>query len=144
MAFAPVLTRALAAETQSTAIRFDRTPDGTILHASLRELEGIAMDREITRLRTMLAPRFAEVIYNGFWFAPEMDFIEAVFRKSSELIVGEVRLGLFKANVLVEGRSSPSSFYDQDLSSMDIAGGSISRTRAAASASTRYASRRIG
>ena len=99
------------------------TPGGTILHAALRELEGIAMDREVRRLRDMLAPRFAEIIYNGFWFSPEMDFIEAAFQKSSELIDGEIRLGLFKGNVLVEGRNSPSSLYDQDLSSMDIAGG---------------------
>ncbi|MBS3743281.1 MAG: argininosuccinate synthase [Wenzhouxiangellaceae bacterium] len=99
------------------------TPGGTILHAALRELEGIAMDREVRRLRDMLAPRFAEIIYNGFWFSPEMDFIEAAFRKSSELIDGNIRLSLFKGNVIVEGRSSPSSLYDQDLSSMDIAGG---------------------
>ena len=99
------------------------TPGGTILHAALRDLEGIAMDREVRRLRDMLSPRFAEIIYNGFCFSPEMDFIEAAFRKSSELIDGEVRLGLFKGNVLMEGRSSPSSLYDQDLSSMDIAGG---------------------
>jgi len=99
------------------------TPGGTILHAALRELEGIAMDREVRRLRDMLSPRFAEIIYNGFWFSPEMDFIEAAFRKSSELIDGEVRLRLFKGNMIVEGRSSPSSLYDQDLSSMDIAGG---------------------
>ena len=99
------------------------TPGGTILHFALRDLEGIAMDREVRRLRDMLSPRFTEIIYNGFWFSPEMDFIEAAFRKSSELIDGEVRLALFKGNVLVEGRSSPSSLYDQDLSSMDIAGG---------------------
>lgn len=99
------------------------TPGSTILHAALRDLEGIAMDREVRRLRDMLSPRFAEIIYNGFWFSPEMDFIEAAFRKSSELIDGEVRLSLFKGNVIVEGRSSPSSLYDQDLSSMDIAGG---------------------
>jgi len=99
------------------------TPGGTILHSALRDLEGIAMDREVRRLRDMLSPRFAEIIYNGFWFSPEMDFIEAAFRKSSELIDGEVRLALFKGNVLVEGRSSPSALYDQDLSSMDIAGG---------------------
>jgi len=99
------------------------TPGGTILHAALRDLEGIAMDREVRRLRDMLSPRFTEIIYNGFWFSPEMDFIEAAFRKSSELIDGEVRLSLFKGNVIVEGRSSPSSLYDQDLSSMDIAGG---------------------
>ncbi|MEE4296970.1 MAG: argininosuccinate synthase [Wenzhouxiangella sp.] len=99
------------------------TPGGAILHAALRDLEGIAMDREVRRLRDMLSPRFAEIIYNGFWFSPEMDFIEAAFLKSAELIDGEVRLALFKGNVLIEGRSSPSSLYDQDLSSMDVAGG---------------------
>jgi argininosuccinate synthase len=81
------------------------------------------MDREVRRLRDMLSPRFSEIIYNGFWFSPEMDFIEAAFRKSSELIDGEVRLSLFKGNVIVEGRKSPTSLYDQNLSSMDIAGG---------------------
>lgn len=99
------------------------TPGGTILHAALRDLEGIAMDREVLRLRDMLSPRFAEIIYNGFWFSPEMDFIEAAFRKSNALIDGEVRLSLFKGNIVIEGRSSPSSLYDQDLSSMDAAGG---------------------
>ncbi|HMA98472.1 MAG TPA: argininosuccinate synthase [Wenzhouxiangella sp.] len=99
------------------------TPGGTILHAALRDLEGIAMDREVRRLRDMLSPRFAEIIYNGFWFSPEMDFIEAAFLQSAALIDGEVRLALFKGNVLIEGRSSPSSLYDQDLSSMDVAGG---------------------
>jgi len=99
------------------------TPGGTILHAALRDLEGIAMDREVRRLRDMLSPRFAQIIYNGFWFSPEMDFIEAAFRQSSELIDGEVRLRLFKGNVIVEGRSSPNALYDQDLSSMDVAGG---------------------
>ena len=99
------------------------TPGGTILHAALRDLEGIAMDREVRRLRDSLSPRFAEIIYNGFWFSPEMDFIEAAFRKSNALIDGDVRLSLFKGNVVIEGRSSPSSLYDQDLSSMDAAGG---------------------
>ncbi len=99
------------------------TPGATILHAALRDLEGIAMDREVRRLRDMLSPRFSEIIYNGFWFSPEMDFIEAAFRQSAALIDGEVRLALVKGNVVVEGRSSPSSLYDPDLSSMDIAGG---------------------
>jgi argininosuccinate synthase len=99
------------------------TPGGTILHFALRDLEGIAMDREVRRLRDMLSPRFAEIIYNGFWFSPEMDFVEAAFMQSSALIDGEVRLRLFRGNIIVEGRSSPSSLYDQDLSSMDVAGG---------------------
>ena len=99
------------------------TPGATILHAALRDLEGIAMDREVRRLRDMLSPRFSEIIYNGFWFSPEMDFIEAAFHQSAALIDGEVRLALLKGNIVVEGRSSSSSLYDPDLSSMDISGG---------------------
>jgi len=99
------------------------TPGGTILHAALRDLEGLAMDREVLRLRDMLSPRFAELIYNGFWFSPEMDFIRAAFRQSEHLIDGEVRLDLFKGNVISRGRTSTSSLYDQELSSMDVAGG---------------------
>ncbi|MDT8368174.1 MAG: argininosuccinate synthase [Longimicrobiales bacterium] len=99
------------------------TPGGSILHTALRDLEGIAMDREVRRLRDMLSPRFAEIIYNGFWFSPEMDFIEAAFLQSSALIDGEVRLQLLKGHPIVEGRSSPNSLYDRELSSMDVAGG---------------------
>ncbi|MDP2957188.1 MAG: argininosuccinate synthase [Longimicrobiales bacterium] len=99
------------------------TPGGTVLHAALRDLEGIAMDREVLRLRDMLSPRFAEIIYNGFWFSPEMDFIQAAFRQSEKLITGEVYVRLFKGNVNIRGRHSTSSLYDQKLSSMDVAGG---------------------
>jgi argininosuccinate synthase len=99
------------------------TPGGTVLHEALRDLEGIAMDREVLRLRDMLSPRFAEIIYNGFWFSPEMDFIQAAFSQSEKLITGEVFLQLFKGNVIVRGRHSTSSLYDQELSSMDVAGG---------------------
>ncbi|UCC23829.1 MAG: argininosuccinate synthase [Gemmatimonadales bacterium] len=99
------------------------TPGGTVLHHALRDLEGIAMDREVLRLRDMLSPRFSEIIYNGFWFSPEMDFIQAAFRQSERLIDGEVMLRLFKGNVQIRGRTSTSSLYDQELSSMDVAGG---------------------
>jgi argininosuccinate synthase len=99
------------------------TPGGTILHMALRDLEGVAMDREVLRLRDMLSPKLAEIIYNGFWFSPEMDFLNAAMEKSQELIDGVVRLSLYKGNVTTIGRSSPSSLYDQDLSSMDIEGG---------------------
>ncbi|MGB1841806.1 MAG: argininosuccinate synthase [Longimicrobiales bacterium] len=99
------------------------TPGGTVLHHAIRDLEGIAMDREVLRLRDMLSPRFAEIIYNGFWFSPEMDFIRAAFRQSEKLIDGEVHLRLLKGNVICRGRSSTSSLYDQELSSMDVAGG---------------------
>ncbi|MGE0712326.1 MAG: argininosuccinate synthase [Planctomycetota bacterium] len=99
------------------------TPGGTILHTALRDLEGIAMDREVQRLRDMLSPKLAEIIYNGFWFSPEMEFLTAAVQKSQELIDGVVRLALYKGNAKPIGRSSPSSLYNQDLSSMDIEGG---------------------
>ncbi len=99
------------------------TPGGTVLHHALRDLEGVAMDREVLRLRDMLSPRFAEIIYNGFWFSPEMDFVRAAFDQSEDLIDGQVRVRLLKGNVIPLGRSSSSSLYDQELSSMDVAGG---------------------
>ena len=99
------------------------TPAATVLHIAHMDLEGIAMDREVMRLRNMLTPKFAELIYYGFWFTPEMDFLMAAIEKSQELIDGSVHLCLYKGNVLVEGRESPSSLYDKELSSMDIEGG---------------------
>lgn len=99
------------------------TPGGTILWAAHRDLEGIAMDKEVMHLRDMLIPKFAELIYNGFWFSPEMDFIMSAFNKSQEAITGKVRVSLYKGNVVTIGRESPNSLYNQDLSSMDIEGG---------------------
>ena len=99
------------------------TPAATVLHVAHRDLEGIAMDREVMRLRNMLAPKFAELIYYGFWFSPEMDFLMAAIEKSQEIIDGSVHLCLYKGNILIEGRESPSSLYDKELSSMDIEGG---------------------
>ena len=99
------------------------TPGGTILWEAHRDIEGIAMDKEVMHLRDMLIPKFAELIYNGFWYSPEMDFIMSAFNKSQEAITGKVRLSLYKGNVVTIGRDSPYSLYDQDLSSMDIEGG---------------------
>ena len=99
------------------------TPAGTILLQAHMDIEGIAMDREVMRLRNMLSPVFAEIVYNGFWFSPEMDFLRAAIDKSQELIDGTVYLTLYKGNVIINGRESPSSLYNKDLSSMDIEGG---------------------
>ena len=99
------------------------TPAATVLHVAHKDLEGIAMDREVMRLRNMLTPKFAELIYYGFWFSPEMDFLMAAIEKSQEIIDGSVHLCLYKGNILVEGRESPSSLYNKELSSMDIEGG---------------------
>ena len=99
------------------------TPGGTILRVAHMDIEGIAMDKEVMRLRDMLSPKFSELVYNGFWFSPEMDFLMAAFNKSQEVIDGLVHLSLYKGNVTVLGRESPSSLYDRELSSMDIEGG---------------------
>jgi len=99
------------------------TPAATVLHIAHKDIEGIAMDREVMRLVNMLTPKFAEIIYNGFWFSPEMDFLMAAIEKSQELIDGSVHLCLYKGNVIIEGRESPSSLYNKNLSSMDIEGG---------------------
>ena len=99
------------------------TPAATVLHIAHKDIEGLAMDREVMRLVSMLTPKFAELIYNGFWFSPEMDFLMAAIQKSQELIDGSVHLCLYKGNVIIEGRESPSSLYNSKLSSMDIEGG---------------------
>lgn len=99
------------------------TPAGTILRAAHLDIEGIAMDKEVMHLRDMLVPKFSELIYNGYWFSPEMDFLMAAFDKSQEAIDGVVKLSLYKGNVTCIGRTSPTSLYNKDLSSMDIEGG---------------------
>ncbi len=99
------------------------TPAGEILIKAHMDIEGIAMDREVMRLRNMLSPVFTELVYNGFWFSPEMDFLMASIKKSQELIDGIVYLTLYKGNVMIDGRESPSSLYNKDLASMDIEGG---------------------
>lgn len=99
------------------------TPGGTILHVAHKDIEGIAMDREVRRLRDMLSAKLSELIYNGFWFSPEMEFLMAAVDKSQEAIDGRVTLKLYKGNVTVLGRKSSSSLYDRELSSMDIEGG---------------------
>ena len=81
------------------------------------------MDREVMRLRDMLSPELARLIYNGFWFSPEMDFLMSAINKSQEMIDGEVVLKLYKGNVYPISRSSDSSLYDEKLSSMDEEGG---------------------
>ncbi len=99
------------------------TPGATILWCAHRDLESVAMDREVLRLRDMLIPRFSQLIYNGFWYSPEMDFLMSAFQKSQEAITGRVILSLYKGNVAAVGRESPTSLYDEKLSSMEVEGG---------------------
>ncbi|MGE0493497.1 MAG: argininosuccinate synthase [Vulcanimicrobiota bacterium] len=98
------------------------TPGGTILREAHLDIEGIAMDREVLRLRNMLSPKFSELVYNGFWFSPEMEFLMAAMDKAQELIDGTVELQLYRGRAMVRGRWSPSSLYDQDLASMELEG----------------------
>ena len=99
------------------------SPGATILWEAHRDLEGVAMDKEVMHIRDGLIPKFAELIYNGFWFSPEMDFLLTCIAKSQEAVDGTVRVALLKGNIISIGRESPTSLYDQDMSSMDIEGG---------------------
>jgi argininosuccinate synthase len=91
------------------------TPGGTILLAAHRAMESITLDRGAAHLKDELMPRYAELIYNGFWFSPEREMLQAAIDKSQEFVGGTVRLKLYKGNVIVIGRSSPYSLYSQDL-----------------------------
>jgi len=91
------------------------TPGGTILLAAHRAMESITLDRGAAHLKDELMPRYAEMIYYGFWFAPEREMLQAAIDKSQEFVGGTVRLKLYKGNVIVIGRSSPYSLYAKDL-----------------------------
>jgi argininosuccinate synthase len=91
------------------------TPGGTILIAAHRGIESVTLDRGAAHLKDELMPKYAELIYNGFWFAPEREMLQAAIDKSQEFVTGTVRLKLYKGSVAVVGRSSPYSLYDQEL-----------------------------
>ncbi len=91
------------------------TPGGTILLAAHRGIESITLDRGAAHLKDELMPKYAELIYYGFWFSPEREMLQAAIDKSQEFVSGRVRLKLYKGNVGVVGRESPYSLYDQDL-----------------------------
>ena len=91
------------------------TPGGTILLAAHRAIESITLDRGAAHLKDDIMPRYAELIYNGFWFSPEREMLQALIDKSQEQVEGEVSLKLYKGNVIVTGRSSPKSLYSSTL-----------------------------
>jgi argininosuccinate synthase len=91
------------------------TPGGTILLAAHRGIEQITLDRGAAHLKDEMMPRYAELIYNGFWFSPEREMLQALIDKSQEFVTGRVRLKLYKGSAWVVGRESPYSLYDQDL-----------------------------
>jgi argininosuccinate synthase len=91
------------------------TPGGTILSVAHRAIESITLDRGAAHLKDELMPRYAELVYNGFWFSPEREMLQALADKSQEDVEGTVRLKLYKGNVIVEGRASPTSLYSDTL-----------------------------
>jgi argininosuccinate synthase len=95
------------------------TPGGTILHAAHRALESITMDREVLRLRDALMPRYAEMIYYGYWFAPEREVLQKLIDAAQANITGRVRLKLYKGNVIIAGRKSDFSLYDPDTATFE-------------------------
>lgn len=98
------------------------TPGGTILWNAHHDLEALVLDREVFHLKEMWMPKIAQLIYNGFWFSPEMDFLMAAIEKSQEYVEGKVYLKLYKGNVIITKRESPKSLYNQDIASMDCLG----------------------
>jgi argininosuccinate synthase len=91
------------------------TPGGTILLAAHRAIESLTLDREAMHLKDQLMPRYAELVYYGFWFAPEREMLQALVDKSQEFVEGEVTLKLYKGNVIVTGRKSENSLYSDEI-----------------------------
>ena len=91
------------------------TPGGTILHAAHRALESLTLDREVLHLRDSLVPRYAEMVYYGYWYAPEREALQTLMDEAQKDVTGTVRLKLYKGNVSVAGRRSPRSLYRQDV-----------------------------
>jgi argininosuccinate synthase len=95
------------------------TPGGTILLAAHRDLEALTVDREAMHIRDTLIPKYAQLVYNGFWFAPERDAIQALVTHTQQTVSGEVRVKLYKGNVMNAGRRSPHSLYSEAIATME-------------------------
>lgn len=95
------------------------TPGGAILHFAHRQLETLTMDREVMHLRDELIPRYSTLVYDGYWFAPEREALQAFVTETQKNVTGDVRLKLYKGNMIVAGRKSPNSLYDPDIATME-------------------------
>jgi argininosuccinate synthase len=104
-------------------------PGMTILYEAHRVLEQLTLDRDLVHLRDRLAPEVAEMVYYGFWYTPKMDALMAFIREAQKPVTGEVRLNLYKGNLMVDGRSSPNNLYDEGIATME-GGGSYNQTDA--------------
>jgi argininosuccinate synthase len=99
------------------------TPGGTILRAATQAVESLTLDREVLHLRDSLAPRYAEMVYYGYWFAPERLMLQAAIDEAARAVTGTARLRLYRGSVRTTGRKAPRSLYDPKLVSFDAAGG---------------------
>ncbi|MBV8641903.1 MAG: argininosuccinate synthase [Verrucomicrobia bacterium] len=95
------------------------TPGGAILFFAHRQVESLTMDREVMHLRDTLGPKYAELVYNGFWFAPEREAIQALVTESQKNVAGVIRLKLYKGNIVVAGRKSTVSLYNPEIATME-------------------------
>ncbi len=107
-----------------------QTPGGSILHCAHRQLESITMDRELMHLRDSLIPRYAEMVYYGFWYAPEREALQALITESQCHVTGGVRLKLYKGNIIPLGRRSPVSLYQPDIATMEADAGAYDQADA--------------
>lgn len=95
------------------------TPAGAILHFAHRQMETLTMDREVMHLRDSLIPKYSALVYNGFWFSPEREALQALVTETQRDVTGVVRLKLYKGNIIVAGRKSPKSLYDPKIATME-------------------------
>src|ERR1700756_1362899 len=95
------------------------TPGGAILHFAHRQMETLTMDREVMQLRDSLIPKYSSLVYNGFWFSPEREALQAFVNETQRNVTGVVRLKLYKGNIIVAGRKSPVSLYDPHIATME-------------------------
>jgi len=95
------------------------TPGGAILHFAHRQMETLTMDREVMHLRDSLIPKYSSLVYNGFWFSPEREALQALVTETQRDVTGLVRLKLYKGNIIVAGRKSPKSLYDPKIATME-------------------------
>jgi argininosuccinate synthase len=99
------------------------TPGGTVLRAAFQAVESLTLDREVAHLRDGLVPRYAEMVYYGYWFAPERLMLQAAIDEAMRAVTGTARLRLYRGSVRIVGRQAPRSLYDPRLVSFDEAGG---------------------
>jgi argininosuccinate synthase len=95
------------------------TPGGTVLHAARRAIESIVLDREVLHLRDDLAPRYARIVYNGFWYSPERRALQSTMDEIQSAVTGEARLTLYKGSATITGRRSPNSIYSEDIATFE-------------------------